>query len=117
MNRVEKREPKAGNGKPVLKDSGVKLIVLRAKDILDRMREHSRTKFGSKDSKQLAQLRIEINEILCDSDSPALTQRQKQPVWVAILPEKRDPCELEEKFTLFDALLDCKKYLDSRLDG
>jgi hypothetical protein len=81
------------------------------------MREHSRTKFGSKDEKQLAQLRVEINEILSDSDSPALNEKQKDPVWIAILPENKDPCEVGEIFTLTGALLDCKKYLESRLSG
>jgi hypothetical protein len=117
MNRVEKRENKPADAKPVLRKDGAKLIIARAKDLLERMREHSRHKFGPKDGKQLAQLKTEIDEVLSDSDSPALTTRQEKPVWVAILPTVKDPCETGELYTLSEALLDCKRYLDSRLGG
>lgn len=115
MNRVEKREPGPGKGRPRIKNEGAKLIVMRAKDILQRMEAHARDKFGKKDRMELLRLEGEISEALMDSDSRSLDKREETPLWTSIMSKKGDPCEMGDIYTLREALDDCLLYVRGRL--
>lgn len=109
--KKENRPPAEGNMSRIGEKGSASLLSKRAMDILQRMGALSSNKLDVKDPEAVKSLKREIDEVLSDSDAPSLMARQEKTVWVSIYP-KGDPCELGGIYSLHEALLDCRSYLE-----